>query len=165
MKVSVTARHFDLTPDLKERAETRIHRVEKFMSGLIDAHVVLEREKYRNIAEVSVHGRHGDFTGKAETTEMEAAIDGACEKVERQIRRNARKLHDHNGDSKGGPAMGDTRIASQRVTREMMTVEEATTRVEDGEEIVVFADTDSGATRVVFRRPDGSLKLIEIADA
>jgi hypothetical protein len=47
----------------------------------------------------------------------------------------------------------------------MMTVEEATTRVEDGEEIVVFADTDSGATRVVFRRPDGSLKLIEIADA
>jgi len=165
MKVSVTARHFDLTPDLKERAENRLTRIQKFMTGLIDAHVVLEREKYRNIAEVSVHGRHGDYTGKSETTEMEAAIDGACEKVERQIRRNARKLRDHNGDAREEPAMGDTRIESQRLNREMMTLEEATTRVEDGEDIVVFADTDSGATRIVFRRPDGSLKLIEIADA
>ena len=33
----------------------------------------------------------------------------------------------------------------------------------NGEEIVVFADTDSGATRVVYRRPDGSLKLIEVS--
>jgi hypothetical protein len=59
--------------------------------------------------------------------------------------------------------MGETRIASERREREMMTLEEATGRVEDGEEIVVFADTDTGATRVVYRRPDGSVKLIEVA--
>ena len=31
----------------------------------------------------------------------------------------------------------------------MMTLEEATGLIEDGEELVVFADTDSGATRIV----------------
>ena len=45
----------------------------------------------------------------------------------------------------------------------MMTLEEATTRIENGEEIVVFADTDTGATRIVYRRPDGSVKLVEVA--
>jgi hypothetical protein len=28
---------------------------------------------------------------------------------------------------------------------------------------VVFADTDTGATRVVYRRPDGTVKLLEVA--
>lgn len=163
MKVSVTARHFDLTPDLKEHAEKRLARFQKFTNGLLNAHVVLEVEKYRKIAEIAVHGRHGDYAGKVESDDMVTSIDGACDKVERQIRRAARKHRSRNGDEKEMIAMGETRIESERKTREMMTLEEATSRIEDGEEIVVFADTDTGATRVVFRRPDGSVKLIEVA--
>ncbi|MGQ0722819.1 MAG: ribosome hibernation-promoting factor, HPF/YfiA family [Candidatus Eiseniibacteriota bacterium] len=165
MKVSVTARHFELTPDLKEHAERRLARFEKYTADLLNAHVVLEVEKYRKIAEVSVHGPQADFTAKAESGDMVLSIDGACEKVERQIRRSMRRRKDHggNGDEKEIGAMGETRIVSERRTREMMSLEEATGRIEEGEEIVVFADTDSGATRVVYRRPDGSVKLIEVA--
>jgi len=165
MNVSVTARHFELTPDLKEHAETRLGKLHKFQDGLMKANVVLEIEKYRNLAEISVHGRHGDYSGKAIAEKMPTAIDQACEKVEKQIRRSARKQHTHrNGDAKEEMVMGDTRIESQRVSREMMSVEEATTRLDEGEDIVVFADTDTGATRVVYRRPDGKMKLIELAD-
>jgi putative sigma-54 modulation protein len=162
MKVSVTARHFDLTKDLKERAEARLNRFGKFDKGLLSAHLVLEVQKYRHIAEVSVHGRHGDFAGKAESADLLVSIDGACEKVERQIRRTMRKIRSRNGESKEVPTMGEMPIESERRSREMMTLEEATSRVQDGEEIVVFADTDTGATRVVYRRPDGSVKLIEV---
>jgi putative sigma-54 modulation protein len=162
MKVSVTARHFDLDPAIKEHAEARLARFNKFMNGLMTANVVLEVQKYRQIAEITVHGRHGDYTATAESGKMEAAIDGACEKVERQIRRNARKLRSRNGEPKEDIVTMGNRIQSERRTREMMTLEEATSRVEEGEEIVVFADTDSGATRVVYRRPDGSLKVIEV---
>jgi putative sigma-54 modulation protein len=165
MKVSVTARHFDLTPQLREHAEARLDRFGKFTSGLVSAHVVLEIEKYRQIAEVSVHSRQGDYTGKAESGEMTVSIDGACDKVERQIRRrmDKKRAQAHNGDSREGVPMGETRIESERRIREMMTLEEATGRIEDGEELVVFADTDSGATRIVYRRADGSVKLIEVA--
>ncbi|HMB70461.1 MAG TPA: ribosome-associated translation inhibitor RaiA [bacterium] len=163
MKVSVTARHFDLTPDLKEQAEARLARLDRFGSGVINASVVLAIEKYRHIAEVSVHGRHGDFLGKAQSDDMAVSIDGAFEKVEKQIRRSHRhNQRGRNGDSKEAMTMGDTRIESERRNREMMTLEEATSRVEEGEEIVVFADTDTGATRVVYRRPDGAVKLIEV---
>jgi putative sigma-54 modulation protein len=163
MKVSVTARHFDLNPDLKDHAEARLDKLGRFGNGLINAHVVLQVEKYRQIAEVSVHGSHGDYIGKSESDDMIVSIDGAIEKVEKQIRRAVRTPRERNGDSKEVEDMGETRIASERREREMMTLEEATGRVEEGEEIVVFADTDTGATRVVYRRPDGSVKLIEVA--
>ena len=166
MKVSVTARHMDLEPDIRDHAEARVDRFTKYERGLLNAHVVLEQQKSRRIAEVSVHARHGDFTAKAESHDLLASIDTACEKVETQIRRSAKKLRDHhgNGDAKEVNGMGDTRIESEQRNREMMSLEEATTRVEDGEELVVFADTDSGATRVVYRRPDGSVKLIEVTN-
>ncbi|MFN8176465.1 MAG: ribosome-associated translation inhibitor RaiA [bacterium] len=163
MKVSITARHFDPTPDLKTHAESRVSRLERFTGDLLHANVVLEVEKYRQIAEVSVHGSHGDFTAKAESDDMITSIDGACDKVEKQIRRQARMTKTRDGDAKEEMAMGTTRIVSERVSPEMMSLEEATTRVEEGEDIVVFADSDSGATRVVYRRPDGSMKLIEVA--
>jgi putative sigma-54 modulation protein len=163
MKVSVTARHFDLTPDLKEHAEKKLDRFHRFNSELLNAHVVLEVEKYRKIAEISVHARQGDYKGRAESDDMLVSIDGACDKVEKQIRRSARKRRAHNGNGEEAGVMGEIRIESERRNREMMTVEEATTRVEEGEEIVVFADTDTGATRVVYRRPDGSVKLLEVA--
>ena len=161
MKVAITARHFDPTPDLREHAESRVARLEKFAGSLLHAHVVLEVEKYRQIAEVSVHGSHGNFTGKAESDDMFVSIDGACDKVEKQIIRREARIKTRDGD-KEGAAMGNTRISSERVSPEMMSVQEATTRVEDGDEIVVFADSDSGATRVVYRRPDGTLKLLEV---
>lgn len=165
MKVSVTARHFDLTPDLKDHAETRITRLDRFAQNTISASVVLQIEKYRQIAEASVHTHQGDFIAKAESDDMFVSIDSAFDKIEKQIRRTNRiGQKGRNGDSKEGTTMGDTRIASERRNREMMSLEEATSRVEEGEEIVVFADTDSGATRVVYRRPDGSVKLIEIAE-
>jgi putative sigma-54 modulation protein len=164
MKVNVTARHFDLTPDLKDHAERKLEKFHKYTDGLLNAHVVLEVEKYRNIAEIFVHGREGDFTGKAESGDMLTSIDSAVEKVDKQIRRAMRKLHEHNGNGdKEAMPMGETRIESQRIPREMMSLEEATTRVEDGEEIVVFADTDTGNTRIVYRRADGSVKLLEVA--
>ena len=70
MKVSVTARHFDLSPDLKDHAEARLDRFGKYTDGLLHAHVVLEIQKYRKIAEVSVHGREGDFTGKSKFDDL-----------------------------------------------------------------------------------------------
>ncbi len=163
MKVSITARHFELTPDVREHAESRVAKLEKFATDLLKSNVVLEIEKYRQIAEISVHGRHGDFAGRSESDDMFVSIDDATDKVEKQIRRQARRLRARNGDAKEVLLMGATRIESERVSREMMSVEEATDRVEDGEDIVVFTDTDSGATRVVFRRPDGSMKLIDVA--
>ncbi|MAF27612.1 MAG: ribosome-associated translation inhibitor RaiA [Gemmatimonadota bacterium] len=106
MKTTITARHFDLSPELRDHVEGRLDRCEKFTDGLIKAHVVLVTEKYRHTAEVSIHARHGGFTGKAESDDMMVSVDLAVEKIERQIRKQADKMHDHNRGERAGVVPG-----------------------------------------------------------
>lgn len=163
MNISVSARHFELTPDVKERAEFRLDKLNRFQDGLLNANVVLDLTKHRHVAEISVHGRHGDYAGHAEAGEWNAAIDQACEKLEKQIRRSSDRHHSshRNGPTKEELAMGQPHVEAEYVTREMMTVEEAIARLDQGGEIVVFTETDTRANRAVYRRADGSVKLIE----
>jgi putative sigma-54 modulation protein len=96
MNVNVTARHFQLSDQVREHAIRRVSKIERFGHALHDAHVVLEVEKYRNIAEVSIHGKMSSFTGKAESSDMIVAIDSACDKVGTQIKKHADKVKKHN---------------------------------------------------------------------
>lgn len=98
MKVNVTARHCELTNDIREHAIRRVEKIEKFGHSLQDAHVVLETQKHRQIAEVSVHAKQVNFTGRAESNDMVHSIDAACDKVESQIKKRADRAKDHKGE-------------------------------------------------------------------
>jgi putative sigma-54 modulation protein len=98
MNVNVTARHFHLSDDVKEHAIQRVNKIEKYGHALLDAHVVLEVEKYRNIAEVSVHGNKSVYTGKAESDDMIVSIDAACDKVGKQIKKHFDKVRSRKGE-------------------------------------------------------------------
>jgi putative sigma-54 modulation protein len=94
MNVNVTARHFEMQDDVRDHAIQRVEKIQKFGHALMDAHVVLDVEKHRQIAEISVHGGHSTFTGRAESHDMIQSIDDACEKVENQIKRHADKARE-----------------------------------------------------------------------
>jgi putative sigma-54 modulation protein len=60
------------------------------------AHVVLDVEKYRHIAEIFVQGaNHLRIEGKSESDDMYVSIDGAVEKVVRQLRKARDKVQSH----------------------------------------------------------------------
>ena len=94
MKLEITARHTELTEELKDFAAKRLAKLERLL-GPIDAHVVLEVEKHRHIAEIQVHSKFGDFTGVEETADLETSIRAVAEKVEKQARRHKDKIADH----------------------------------------------------------------------
>jgi putative sigma-54 modulation protein len=94
MNVHVTARHFQMTDDVREHAIHRVGKIEKFGHALMDAHVVLDVEKHRQIAEVSVIGKQLNVMASAESHDMIQSIDDACEKVQVQIKRHADKARD-----------------------------------------------------------------------
>ncbi len=100
MKVVVTARHYELEDAVRTHAIERVNKIEKFGHALQDAHVVLEAEKYRQIAEISVQGKQSRYTGRAESTDMRQSIDSACDKVETQIKKHADRAKDHKGEPK-----------------------------------------------------------------
>ena len=92
IKVSVTFRHTQPTEALKQYAEQKMHRVGKYFSKPLDAHVILAVDaKERQVAEVEPHTHGTMILGKEQHQDLYAAIDLAIDKIERQIKKQKAK--------------------------------------------------------------------------
>ena len=92
MDIRISARHFDITDGLKEHAQKRVEAFEKYLDNLIDAHVILSVEKYRQCAEISVLGKSFKITEKSVDTDMYKAVDTVCTRIETALRRHKDKI-------------------------------------------------------------------------
>ncbi len=171
MQVLVTFRHMEATPALRRYAETKVRRIHKLMRRPIEAHVVLEVNKRRHIAEITLSGEHLHVTAKEATGDLYSAIDLVMDKVERQIRRRVEKRLAQRHDGVPPPAAATrTRarrailppVARQRVVPPLLTLAEATRRIagDDAAPFLLFRDEKSDALRLLYRRADGSLALL-----
>jgi len=88
MEIHTTARHFDLTPELRAHVEDRLGRVDRFVARASEARVVLEVEKYRHVAEVTVKVDGHDLVARALTPDMYLSVDQAVDKLLEQIKRH-----------------------------------------------------------------------------
>ena len=90
--VSVTFRHIEPTAALKKYAEEKIHKIGKYFSHPLDAHVILAVDaKQRQLAEVALHTHGAMIHGKEQHQDLYAAIDLVLDKVERQVRKQKEK--------------------------------------------------------------------------
>ncbi|MDD5746183.1 MAG: ribosome-associated translation inhibitor RaiA [Candidatus Omnitrophica bacterium] len=95
MDIRISGRHFDVTEVLKEHVEKRVAVFEKYLDNLVDAHVILSVEKYRQCAEISVLGKHFKLTEKSIDTDMYKAVDAVCTRIETALRRHKDKTKVH----------------------------------------------------------------------
>lgn len=167
MQVLVTFRHMEATPALRRYAETRVRRIHKLMKRPIEAHVILDVNKRRHIAEITLSGEHLHVTAKEATGDLYSAIDLVMDKVERQIQRRVEKRLTQRHD--GVPPASGTRarrailppIARERVVPPLLTLAEAARRLTaDEAAFLLFRDEKSDALRLLYRRADGSLALL-----
>jgi ribosome hibernation promoting factor len=90
--VSVTFRHIESTAALKKYAEEKIHKLGKYFSHPLDAHVILAVDaKQRQLAEVELHTHGAMIHGKEQHQDLYAAIDLVLDKIERQVRKHKEK--------------------------------------------------------------------------
>ena len=180
MKVAFTGRNLVVTPAMRELATDRLEKLEHWLDGLSEAHVILAKEKYRHIAEVVVKGKNLVLSGTQETEDMYASISKAMEKVENQARRHrekntvARRRRARKSTSKGTETKdmveeivlatlsdGKHVIQDEAYTRKPMTLEEAALQLEAGErDFLMFRDAASQRFAVLYRRPEGNYGLI-----
>jgi putative sigma-54 modulation protein len=179
MRVDITGRQVAITPGLRQLIDKRLAKLDRVLNDrAVSATVILSKEKYRHIAELVVHAK-GDHTlsGIGSGNAWPIAIRQAVEKVEHQ----AEKLKSKWTESKrrrGGSRAANAQPASaqpaprtatpRRVVRSAryavkpMSIDDAALRVESGPEtFVVFRNEDTEALSIIYRRTDGSLRLIE----
>jgi ribosomal subunit interface protein len=108
MKVSTTARHCELDPEIRLFAQQRMERMLRYFRAphdTMEAHIVVAAEKYRHSAEITFKLRRGEVVAREEADGPRAAIELAAERLEVQIRRLKEKRLDRKRNGRGDKTM------------------------------------------------------------
>jgi putative sigma-54 modulation protein len=176
MKIEYTGRQTEIPEDIRQLAERKLAKVAKALPKATRAHVILIADKHRMIAEVSVHARNLDLSALGESSNPRLSVSNAMDKLLRQAQRQQAKRRDRKGASsarrpslvkpsrkKEAEAVEIPRvIRNRRRAVKPMNLDEATLEIESREDdVLVFRDAASDRVRVLYRRRDGHLGLIE----
>ena len=178
MRLVVTGRHVEITPQLRKLVDQRFDKLDRVLNdGIVSAQVVLTLERYRHIVEITLHARgdhmlHGLGDSRAWETSLAEAVEkltGQIQKVkgkwERRKRRgqSARTLPPPVAPVPGGDEPRPRRVLrTSRYQVKPMTVEEAALSVDAGNDaFLVFRNASTESINVLYRRKDGHLGLIE----
>jgi putative sigma-54 modulation protein len=171
MKIEFTGRQTGIPDDVRRLAERKLQKVGKLLPSVTRAHVILAADKHRQVAEVSVHSRQLDLAAVETTTDPRLSVAGAIDKLLRQAQRQHARRRERKGASsprlaplavERGGDRGPRVIRTRRAAVRPMTLDEAALEMDgrrDG--VLVFRDAASERVRVLFRRKDGNLGLIE----
>ena len=174
-----------ITDSINDYCTRKIESLHLDYPKIIEAHVILEVEKYRHSAEVVlVCSNHITIEACEETDDMYAAIDAVTDKVARQMRKYKTRLmrkhrprkdivqhlEEHvlhaepvelNGEDDG---VHHPVVRSERYPVKPMFVDEAVLQLEmSTRQFMVFLNARSSRMNVLYRRKSGDFGLIEPA--
>lgn len=179
MKIEYTGRQTEISKEIQRLAERKLQKVAKALPRMTRAHVILTADKHRQIAEVSIHSRNLDLSAVGESTNPRLSVSTAMDKLLRQAQRQQAKRRDRKGaPSARRPEAEKPKpkrkkkvevepdpprvIRNRRRAVKPMNLEEATLEIETrGDDVLVFRDAGNERVRVLYRRRDGNLGLIE----
>jgi putative sigma-54 modulation protein len=177
MDIRVVGKNIAVTEGMKEHLRDKLVKFEKYAPRLIESHVVLKKEKYLFVAEITLLARNLRAYGEASSKEnIFAAMDGAYVRVEKQLKKFREKIKDHHRSSagkiaatipvKGGSEPDDEppQIVRARasVAPKPMFPEDAAVQLRDSNKpFLVFHNASTQKVNVLFKREDGNFGLIE----
>lgn len=115
METRITARHFDLTPELKEFAEKQISRLNRYHSHVMDCHIILDMEKSRATAELRVKVYGTILNSKESSFDMYASVEKVIGKMEARLKKYKGKLKDRKPKK--------TKVIKQKLNAKALTCE------------------------------------------
>jgi len=92
MRFSFTDKKIKVTNELREYAERKIGKLDRFFKTESEAFITFSTERGRYIAEVTINNNGMFYRVTDATNDMYASIDSAVAAIERQIRKNKTRL-------------------------------------------------------------------------
>jgi putative sigma-54 modulation protein len=177
MDMTVTGRHVNVTPAIREHAEKKLDHIGIDFPRILSAHYILEVDKFRHIAELVLQcGNHITIEAREVSEDLYASIDRVVDKVARQMRKNKTKIqrhrprkavafdveeqvmtHDLHEDE------GTTQIVhTEKFAIKPMFVDEVVLQLElSDRQFLVFLNAETEKVNVMYRRKKGDFGLIE----
>jgi len=177
MDIHISGRGVDVPAPLRRRVETKLNKVARFLPKIVEARVVLNQEKYRHLAEVTLQAKRSTLRVEEEATDFRTAMDLALDKLERQVRRRKGRIHRRNPrvppkqrlaplptaePAEGSGTGGAPELIVRRSAAKPMSLEEAIDQIKlRTDSLLVFTNATTRTVNVLRRLGDGRLQLIE----
>ena len=175
MKYNITGRNLDVTDDLRSYVEKKFSKLSNYFSDETELFVTLSKTRGDEKVEVTIPMKGTTVHAEETSQDMYASIDMLEEIVERQLRRNRKKLIERYQNA---PSFSEfftedasdedveeetTRIVrSKRFAIKPMDPEEACFQMDMlGHSFYVFYNAETDLVSVVYKRKDGNYGLIE----
>ncbi len=186
MRYKISGKQIDIGAALQTHVQKELGEVVgKYAQRPTDANVVFSRSAHEYVCETTVHLSTGlTAQAKAHATEIYAAFEACCDKMETQLRRYKRRLKDHHRD-RSEPvelfgassyilASDESDAASEPESLQPMIVAEMETKIPSlsvgeavmqmelaGAPVLVFRNENKNGLNVVYRRDDGNIGWID----
>ncbi len=186
MRYQISGKQIDIGAALQTHVQTELGAaVGKYADRPTDAQVVFSKSGHEFVCEATVHLSTGlTATAKARGTEIYAAFEACCEKMEKQLRRYKRRLKDHHKDrsqpvelfgassyilasevdetSPEPDSLQPIIVAEMETKIPSLSVGEAVMQMElAGAPVLVFRKEGQDGLNVVYRREDGNIGWID----
>ena len=171
MIVNFTARHTELTEEIRDYCEKRLNRMGKILDEVQKIEVILTEEKSRKRVDLLIKRRGEDFALSEETTDMFNSLNQAFDNLERKIVKERRKLIQKRRRASSRQALtapgSKPEVEAKLVlmpyySDQPISFEEALIRLEEGrKEAFLFKKEGSEGWAVIFRRRDGTIGLVD----
>ena len=97
MNITITGRHLTVDQDVKEYAEKKFAKFEKYFHKTFDANVVFSLEKVAKVVEAHLTCDGIKFHGSEKSETFFASIDLLLDKLDKQIVKYKEKHSEHKG--------------------------------------------------------------------
>jgi len=112
MQKTITARHFDLTSEMKERAESEMESLTRYFDRIISAELILDTERHRRMAELKIKVYNSVISGTGDTDDMYNSISMAVDKVKGGLKKYKGKLKARKPDEIAEAKEASTRLST-----------------------------------------------------
>lgn len=170
MKMNFTARQMKVFDVVKESAEKKLAKFDKFFDENAEMDITFSLENNLERVEITIHSAGMMFRAEEAADTFANAIDNATEALERQIRKNKTRLQKRVRDEGFRIAESDVpdvdeevmfNVRTKTFSFKPMSVEEAILQMDMlGHDFFVFKDAQDLETCVVYRRKHGGYGLI-----
>ncbi len=170
MKVKIVERHTDSSDMLREYVLKKTDGLKRYFDRIITLDVVLSVEKERQIADFHAHLINRKLLqAQEESSDMYASVDGAVDKLKRQLVKYKDQLSDHGSNVPIADVNQEEQVDKQREIihtrtyfQKPMTPEEAALQLDAFEKnFLVFINAETDEVSVIYHRQDGAYGLIE----
>jgi len=171
MNIVITFKHLEPSEAIRQYAQSKVSKIEKYLDNILETHVVLSMERVQHkdsgVASIKLVAKNLTINAQEESSDIYSAIDLLIEKVESQIKKHKEKARQRNHEDKNYSILNeeislpDIELVDD-YEKKPLKIEEALEKLnKTKKDFIIFKNIVSSKISVLFIKNDGNYALIE----